>query len=761
MSFCGKCGNQLNEGARFCPKCGNSLSGKKESVPEQPKSSVPPKHEQQPPVVSMRVKKGKSRKGVVIWIAALVIIGVGLFFSYNYFFSGPKKIIAEYKVPSKNSLVKLDSSGMAPANMFGVMLKEGNDKSDAEDVAKLVNGKIVGVIEINNVYQIEFDGKTKGDLYAALKKVKSSEKVDIAFPDGILRIDGAENSSCNPLDDPFYEGKDGNPYKMINLKQAWDIIKASGVKLNDVNVGVVDVNVNYGSDEFNTGKSVIVPLEKTDMNTKGELTHGTMVTEIIAANGENGGMTGVASILGENLTVSTTAGSNLSLKGLNKPKVDAENVSEFEYNGKIYTMDAMKNIQKQIENGATVINCSFGNHWKDYSLAQHKDYSKVFKSFLERTQKKYPNVIIVGTAGNDANIIEGTRIWSHKMDNLVTVGAVNRDGTWADYSNVAEKNTNDEVTVVVCGENKMEDGKSHFGTSFAAPQVTGVIALLRSINPKLTPAEIKKILSESTKQVEEKDTSMKKFNQQLLQADDAVLKALESATGKKWDKNKLLAMMFVDLKSEGAAPEFTITATISSASEKGTKLEIECTGGDFALGGDRIKTLSSAGSVSWKVSVIKPETVLSVKVTRLDTKACKTILVGGKIEAKDLAGDWDGGTCWDAWSTPYKIAESKIKAAMLSAKGEFIPMKMSVTFISESMIGANMKVEGSAMPPPPMNFTFNDGNIEANAFAMTNKYHFTGKVTAEGGKYVINGEWSSSNPGIKMNGRWKASKNIK
>jgi len=171
--------------------------------------------------------------------------------------------------------------------------------------------------------------------------------------------------------------------------------------------------------------------------------------------------------------------------------------------------------------------------------------------------------------------------------------------------------------------------------------------------------------------------------------------------------------------------------------------------------------LSSAGSVSWKVSVIKPETVLSVKVTRLDTKACKTILVGGKIEAKDLAGDWDGGTCWDAWSTPYKIAESKIKAAMLSAKGEFIPMKMSVTFISESMIGANMKVEGSAMPPPPMNFTFNDGNIEANAFAMTNKYHFTGKVTAEGGKYVINGEWSSSNPGIKMNGRWKASKNIK
>lgn len=55
--------------------------------------------------------------------------------------------------------------------------------------------------------------------------------VDVALPDGILKIDGAENSPCNPLDDPFYDGEYGNPYKMINLKQAWDIIKASDLNL--------------------------------------------------------------------------------------------------------------------------------------------------------------------------------------------------------------------------------------------------------------------------------------------------------------------------------------------------------------------------------------------------------------------------------------------------------------------------------------------------------------------------------------------------
>jgi len=769
MNFCGNCGQKLNEGAKFCPNCGKNLFNTNQPISVKPEESQKAQEihnsSRQPvqtKVPEINKKKTKSGKGILLkLILAVVILAAGSFFVYKFFLSGPEKLTAHYKEPGEKFLVKLDSSGMAPANMFGVMLKDGFGKGDAEDIAEMVNGKVVGEIELNNIYQIEFDGKTKEDLYSALEKVKSSDKVDVAFPDGIMKMDGAENSSCNPLDDPFYDGKDGEPYKMINLKQAWDIIKASGVKLNDVTIGVVDTDVNYESDELNTGKSLIVPIDEKDKNEKAALTHGTMVTEIIAGNGENGGLTGVASILGENLQVNTTAGSNLSLIPLNKDKADPENISEFEYYGNIYAMESMKNIQKQIDNGATIINCSFGNHWKDYTLAQHKDFSKVFKSFLERTQKKYPNVIIVGSAGNDSKIVEGTRIWSHKVDNLITAGAVNRDGTWANYSNVAKKNSDDEVTVVTCGENKMEDGKSHFGTSFSAPQITGIIALMRSINPKLTPAEIKKILTETSKKVEEKDADMKEYNQQLLQADDAVLRAIESATGKKWDKQKLLGMANVDLKSEGASPEFKITATIGSVGEKGTTLAIECTGGDYALGGSSNKELSTAGTVTWSLSIPNPETKISVRVTRLDTKSCKVILVGGKLKAEDLVGFWDGGVCWDSWSTPYKVAEPEIKKNLKSAKGEFLPMTLTMSLISENSLFGKMTVNTGGNPPPTLTFSFDDGNLEATTSDMHNTYHYSGRVKVENGKYVIDGEWSSSNQAMKMNGRWKVTKPIK
>ncbi|MCE1163915.1 MAG: hypothetical protein LWX07_00775, partial [Bacteroidetes bacterium] len=217
----------------------------------------------------------------------------------------------------------------------------------------------------------------------------------------------------------------------------------------------------------------------------------------------------------------------------------------------------------------------------------------------------------------------------------------------------------------------------------------------------------------------------------------------------------------VELKSEGASPEFKVTAILESVSDKGTMLEIECSGGDYALGGEKRKELSSAGSATWSLTIPKPETIITVKITRLDTKSCKTILVGGKIEAKDLVGEWDGGTCWDSWSTPIKMAEKKIKDAMLTGKGEFLPMSMTVTLVSENEIYAKMSTKGGTMPPPPLNFKFNDGNLEASTTYMMTKYHFTGTVKPDGGNYTITGEWSGSNFGLSMNGRWKATKPIK
>jgi hypothetical protein len=778
MNYCRKCGNKLKPESRFCPECGYHLQNENQNIPDSPPPShvtpplpphvilpppapvtpSPPVPISPPPQQFIPPVKKKSKKGLLISLLAFafIVFVTAVFIVYKIFFSGPHKMIADYKEPETNKIVRLENKGMAPANMFAVVLKDDCGKSDAKDVAKLVNGKVVGEIELNNLYQIEFDGKSKEDLYAAIEKAKTSDKVLFAFPDAALRFDGPENSSCNSFDDPFYDGDNGKPYEMINLKKAWDIIKATGVKLNDVTVGVVDTDINYDSDELKSGKSLIVPVLRKDMNEKNELTHGTMVTEIIAANNDNGGMSGVASVLGDKLTVNTTTSGDIDWKEINNKNVNPDDLSEFNasevgYQSATFAVEAMKNIQKQIDYGATIINCSFGNQKDDYTDAQHQYFSKIYRNFLVKVQKKYPDVIIVGSAGNDSRQIEKDRIWSHKLDNLVTVGAVDKDKVKSGYSNCVWRGSNDdEVTVVACGDIKMEDGKIRSGTSFATPQVTGLIALLRSIDPKLTPAEIKKILTGTSKEVSGGGFI---YKSNLIQADDAVLQAIEKVTGKKYDKKKLLALSDVELKSDGSSPEFTVTATVEAVGEKGTSLQIECIGGDYAFGGNSVKQLTSPGSVNWSLTIPDKDKKLTVKVTRLDTKVCRTILVGGEMKAEDLVGEWTGGVSYDNWSTPIAMARKQIEAKLPGTKGA--PMPTSFTFKLISKNSLSIDIKGFPMPTVP--FEFSDGTLTCSGYTyrMTT-YNYTAKVTQKGDVYSFSGTWSTkaTNGTLDINGKW-------
>ncbi|AGH95269.1 S8 family serine peptidase [Pseudobdellovibrio exovorus] len=62
------------------------------------------------------------------------------------------------------------------------------------------------------------------------------------------------------------------------------------------------------------------------------------------------------------------------------------------------------------------------------------------------------------------------------------------------------------------------------GTSMATPHVAGVVALMKSANKKLTPAQVRSILSETARPLSPNDTNQ--FGAGLVQADIAVRKAL-------------------------------------------------------------------------------------------------------------------------------------------------------------------------------------------------------------------------------------------
>jgi cell wall-associated protease len=169
--------------------------------------------------------------------------------------------------------------------------------------------------------------------------------------------------------------------------------------------------------------------------------------------------------------------------------------------GDEYDKDIALAIRYAVDNGAKVINGSFG---KSYS--PHKQW--VFEA-IKYAEKK--DVLFVHAAGNDGNNIDLAENINFPNDsddnkiefasNVLTVGALNNgygEGVIASFSNYGTLNVDvfapgDEIYATI-PNNKY---KYLQGTSMAAPNAAGVAALIRSYYPKLSAKQVKQILMDS------------------------------------------------------------------------------------------------------------------------------------------------------------------------------------------------------------------------------------------------------------------------
>ncbi len=170
-------------------------------------------------------------------------------------------------------------------------------------------------------------------------------------------------------------------------------------------------------------------------------------------------------------------------------------------NGDEADKDIALAIRYAVDNGASVINMSFG---KSYSI--HK--KEVYEALQYASSK---GVLLVHAAGNDAADVDvepnfPTYMYSFQKERLplyLTIGASTRDlkeHLAAGFSNYGDQS----VDVFAPGFEiwnsvPQSDYKLLQGTSMAAPMVTGVAAMLKSYFPSLSMEEIKDIMLKSAK----------------------------------------------------------------------------------------------------------------------------------------------------------------------------------------------------------------------------------------------------------------------
>lgn len=203
--------------------------------------------------------------------------------------------------------------------------------------------------------------------------------------------------------------------------------------------------------------------------------HGTHVAGIIAANRNN----------------------DLGMKGI------AENVRIMAVravpNGDERDKDIANAIRYAVDNGAKIINMSFG-----------KSFSPEKKSVDDAVRyAESKGVLLVHAAGNDGKNIDTednfpnrTFLDNKEPSNWLEVGALSwksGDESVANFSNYGKKSVDlfaPGVDIYSTTPNQKYEDQS--GTSMAAPVASGVAALLLSYYPHLTAAQVREILIKST-----------------------------------------------------------------------------------------------------------------------------------------------------------------------------------------------------------------------------------------------------------------------
>ncbi len=158
-----------------------------------------------------------------------------------------------------------------------------------------------------------------------------------------------------------------------------------------------------------------------------------------------------------------------------------------------YASQGAAAIRYAVDQGADVINMSFGGPGYSYAMRDAIEYAHEH------------GVMVSAAAGNESSDNDSRPSYpaSYELENVISVAATDRRDRLSSFSNYG-----DSVALAAPGSDIVstwpgEDWKYLSGTSMAAPFVAGAIALLRELAPQHSVSDLRRALLETVQELPE------------------------------------------------------------------------------------------------------------------------------------------------------------------------------------------------------------------------------------------------------------------